>query len=183
MADRKISLVVREGLEKAYKDFSARIVGLGFTRTKKSLWTRQHSVAVDWISLSRSGSTYGVPANYSVHIIVAFGIRILNDDVTGLALNGFSSDDIHNKAIRAGRFHTRFNALSGSTYPRCINDLERFVLEQAEPWFKKFTPTERLLRIWGSPLTPETKKLLREALSGKSTEENVCASLKILGIH
>jgi hypothetical protein len=137
---------------------------------------------VDWISLFRSGSTYGAPINYSVQIIAAFGIRVLNDDVTGLSLNGFSSDNIGNKAIRSGRYHTRFNALSGSTYTRCINDLERFVLEQGEPWFKRFTPPEKLLRIWGSPLEPETKKLLRAAFSGISNKENVAASINMLGL-
>jgi hypothetical protein len=183
MADVKVSLVVREGLEKASKDFAARIAGLGFSRTKKSLWTRRHSLVVDWISLFRSGSTYGAPINYSVHIIAAFGIRVLNDDVTGLALNGFSSDDISNKAIRLDRYHMRFNALSGSTYTRCMNDLERFVLEQGEPWFKRFTPPEKLLRMWGSPLKPETKKLLRAAFSGTSNKENVAASLWMLGLR
>jgi hypothetical protein len=76
----------------------------------------------------------------------------------------------------------RFNALSGSTFARCVDDLERFVIEQGEPWFKRFSSIWNLLYRWDSPLKSDEKKLLRKARSGQATEANVAASLKMLGI-
>ena len=79
-------------LEKACKDFTVRIEPLGFRRTRKMFWIRRHPHTVDFIHFHRSGSSYGKPINYSVRIRVHFGIRVLNDDSQGAALNGPFSD-------------------------------------------------------------------------------------------
>jgi len=121
--DRPLIHIVREGLEKACKEFNARVKPLGFSRTKKMLWTRRHDLTVDFISFSRSGSSYGAPANASVQIRVHLGIRVLNDggNCGALTINGPSSDDNSSSKIRSGRYHLRLNAVSGSTFARCID--------------------------------------------------------------
>ena len=179
-ADKPLINVVREGLERACKDFTSRVSPLGFSRTKKMFWTRRQDSTVDFVHLHRCGSTYGAPINASVSIRVHFGIRVLNDNFVAPALNGPYSDI---SRTRSGHYHLRFNALSGDTFSRCVDDLVRFVVEQGEPWFKKFNSIENLLDRADSPLRPNEKALLRTAQSGRAAKENVDTSLKILGLN
>jgi len=166
-------------VERACKDFTARVIPLGFDRTKKMFWTRRQSLTVDFIHFHRHGSTYGAPRNFSVDIRVHFGIRVLNDSFVGAALNGPWSDATR---VRAGRYHLRFNAKSGDTYDRCIDDLLRFVVDHGEPWFEPFHTIDNLLRLPESPLRPSEKELLADAIAGNAKLENVANSLRIFGI-
>lgn len=81
-----------------------------------------------------------------------------------------------------GRYHLRFNAQTGSTYDRCLDDLVRLVTEQGEPWFHEFRSVERLLKRPDTPLDDADKQFLAAAASGNVNALNVAASLKILGI-
>lgn len=65
--------VVREGLEKACREFTARIEALGFRRTKKSLWTRVHLLTADFIHFHRRGSAYERCADDLVRFVVEQG--------------------------------------------------------------------------------------------------------------
>lgn len=135
---------------------------------------------IDLIHFHRRGSTYGAPINFSVDIRVHFAIRVLNDSFVAAALNGPSSDP---SKLRSGRYHPRFNAKSGDTYERCIEDLLRFVVEQGEPWFHRFHSPDNLLRSPDSPLTAPEKQFLTDALTGNTNPKNETNSLKILGIR
>lgn len=171
--------VVRAGLERACKDFTARVAPLGFHRTKKMFWTRRQPLTVDFIHFHRHGSTYGAPINFSVDIRIHFGVRVLNDSFAAAALNGPLSDPGRS---RSGGYHLQFNAVSGDTFERCIDDLARFVVEQGEPWFDTFHSTDNLLRLPDSPLTQSSKQLLADAIAGNANPDNEANSLKILGI-
>ncbi len=143
------------------------------------LWTRPHSHMVDFIHLHRSGSSYGKPRNYSVNINVNFGIRILNDAFEALSANGPSDDP---DRLRAGLYHLRFNAQTGSTYDRCVHDLVRFVLEQGEPWFIRFRELDVLFMAGDSPIREPLIERLRAGVNGRADTEAVAQSLKLLGI-
>ncbi|CAN5628273.1 hypothetical protein BH09VER1_BH09VER1_14480 [soil metagenome] len=173
------TLVVRQGVERACKEFSERIVPVGFKRTKKMIWTRRHPHTVDFIHFHRSGSTYGKPINYSVDIRVHFGIRVLNDTFPAVALNGPLSDV---GRLRDGRYHLRFNAQTWSTYERCLDDLVRFVEEQGEPWFFRFRDPQSLLTLGNSPIREIDKPFLKAAIDGFADPARVAQSLKLLGI-
>ena len=172
--------IVRDGLERACKDFTNRIGGLGFRRTKKAFWTRLRPSTIEFIHFHRHGSSYGAPINYSVDIRVHFGVRILNDANPVITLNGPSSDP---ETLRLGQYHLRFNSKTGSTYERCVDDLVRFVEERGEPWFREFCEIEDLLVNPKSPLHTEEKRCLAEANAAQACPENVARSLKVFGIE
>lgn len=174
---KSFTKVVREGTEKACRDFSIRIEALGFQRTLKMAWTRQHPFTVDVVHFHRHGSTFGAPITASVDFRVELSIRVLSDDFT--AISGPISDP---GTLRAGRYHLRFNAETGSTYDRCLDDLVRFVREQGEPWFEKWRSVDTLLESSESPLPPREKELLRAARNGQADAEKLAASLQRLGI-
>jgi len=177
--EKSTTQVVRDGLERACREFTEKIAPLGFSRTKKMFWTREHPLIVDFIHFHRSGSSYGAPRNFSIDIRVHFGIRVLNDTFEAAALNGPFSDP---KLTREGNYHLRFNAKSGSTYDRCVDDLVRFVVEQGEPWFSRFRDPSALTDARISPLRPDSIEALTVALRGDSQPDNIAKSRKILGI-
>jgi hypothetical protein len=142
-------------------------------------WTRAHLHTVDVIHLFRCGSSYGAPINYSVRLELQCGIRVLNDTFEAAAMNGPSSDAGRS---REGRYHLRFNAQTGSTFERCVDDLVRFVGEQGEPWFRRFTNMTDLTQSGDSPLRSREREFLEAALAGRGSADNAAASRKILGI-
>lgn len=72
--------MVRTELERACRDFTARVEPLGFQRSLKMFWIRRLPLTVDFIHFHRSGGGYSAPQSASVDIRVHFGIRVLNDD-------------------------------------------------------------------------------------------------------
>ena len=178
--DQSLTQLVRSGLERACKEFTIAVHQTGFARTKKMFWTRRREHTVEFIHFHRSGSSYGSSMNASVRIRVHFGIRVLNDAFPAAALNGPSSES---GVSLTGRYHLRFNAATGSTFDRCVQDLVRFLSEQGEPWFEQFADTTCLLERTDSPLAEEARSLLAQAVSGQARPENVAASLKLLGIE
>jgi hypothetical protein len=171
--------VVRAGVENAAKDFTARIEALGFKRTKKMLWARRHQHTADFITLFRDGSSYGKPLNYSVSLTIGFGIRVLNDVFEALSPNGPRYD--YSERLRAAQYHFRFNAQTGSTYDRCVDDLVRYVAQEGEPWFTRFRAPEALLTV-ESPLREKHKEQLRQAIDKRADLAAISQSLKLLGI-
>ncbi|MCQ9377670.1 hypothetical protein [Methyloversatilis sp. XJ19-49] len=171
--------VVRAGLERACVQFSAGISEHRFARTKKMFWTRVNQHTIDFVHFHRSGSSYGAPSSASVAIRVHFGIRVLNDTFPAQALNGPCSDS---PTTSAGRYHLRFNASTGSTSERCIEDLHRLFMEIGLPWFERFSDPTALLELADSPLQPYAKKLLQDAVRENPVAEHVAASLKLFGV-
>lgn len=163
-------------MERACIEFTAIAAPLGFVRTKKTFWTRRKEHTVEFIHLHRSGSSYGASISASVAIRVHFGIRVLNDSAPAAALNGPHSD------AGAASYHLRFNASTGSTFDRCIQDLARYVNQIGEPWFQQFADTSNLLERSDSPLSLEAKISLSNASDGQAKVENVAASLQLLGV-
>ena len=124
--------IVRAGFERACSDFDAIVAPLGFMQVKKGLWSRRVGERFDHVHLHRGGSTYGASHSASVAIRVHFASGSPADP---LPLNGPSSE-----SLRDGRgyaYHLRFNARSGSTYDRCINDLRRVLDDHGLPWFDR----------------------------------------------
>ena len=130
MATNPNTVIVRQGVEKAFLAFSARVEGRGFKKTRNALWMRSLENGNDVIHLHRSGISYGAPRNASVSFRVHFARWPVG--ATDGPLNGPSSDA---GSERKGSYHLRFNAKSGSTFDRCIDDLVRFVEEVGEPWY------------------------------------------------
>ena len=125
--------IYNNALSKASNDITICLQNFGFVKTKKWQWVRVKEGTADFVHVHRSGSSYGGPINYSVSFRVHCGNRLLSDTFETLELNDPNSDL---PQFRENRYHLRFNAKSGSAYERCIDDIERFVQEAGEPWFK-----------------------------------------------
>ncbi len=177
--DEELSRLVREGMERACKDFTARVEPLGFEPAGKRRWVRRRPLTAEVVHFHRQGSSYGAPLNASIQIRVELSLRILNDPAPERGLAGPRSDP---GTVRGGRYHLRFNARSGSTYERCIEDLVRFLEEEGEPWFRTYASGAELLKLPEGRLQPATRALLEEAMSGHASPENVAETLRSLGL-
>lgn len=130
----QISKVVREAFVRVCADFTRFIKPHGFKRAGRRGWTRNNGGLVNVICFHRGGSTYGAPINYSVDIGVDFAAH--PTELTMMEFRGLNGPSSHQvRDSRGYAYHLRFNALTGSTYDRCLEDLARITLEHGLPWF------------------------------------------------
>lgn len=176
----RLSDSVRTALEKALREFFEAISPPGFARTRAKFWTRRGEHHVEFIHAHRQGSSYGAPYNASVGVRLHLGIAVLNDGRPP-ALNGPCTDDLN--LFAADRFHLRFNAVSGSTYDRCLADMARFVRSRGEPWFARFSSPAALLEEPSTPLDAAARDALAQSLSGQASPARIAESLKRFGIR
>jgi len=149
--------IVKSAISKATADITEQIAAHGFKRTKKWFWVRPYEKTADFVHIHVMGSSYGGPINYSVWLRVHFGARNFNDSFEALALNGPDSD---NPEFLEKRYHMRFNAKSGSTYDRCIEDIVRFISVEGEDWFKSQSENTMSDSVWSDSNEALSKKLL-----------------------
>lgn len=178
MTSNELTKAVRAGFEKLCVEFTAQVAAFGFSRTRKTFWTRPQAFTVEFLHFHRGGISYGAPINASVDVRIHMAIRVLNDDFEAAALNGPSSSDF---TAHRPPYHLRFNARSFSQYDRCLSDAVRLVQEQALPWFARFSTPEALLQL-DSPLSPKTRERLQIGLTG-GDPDLIAASRKLLGIR
>lgn len=172
--------LVRAAMERISRDFSQDLAALGFARTRSKFWTRRSGHHLDFIHLFRCGSSCGAPYNASVSLRAHLGIAVLDEERDGEILNGPDTDDLD--LFRADRFHLRFNAASGSTYERCREDLLRFAVQRAEPWFSAWRSPRALLEREDSPLDATARQALRRSVDANASAERVARTLKRFGI-
>lgn len=175
----ELTRIVRVADEDACREFTKRIAPMDFVRSRKKFWVRAHRFHVDFLHLHRCGISYGAPYGSQVDYRIHSGLRVLNDPFEALALNGPSSDVA---TERKHRYHLRFNAKSRHMFDRCVTDLERFVSECAEPWFRKYLNPSELAANNEGPLKYESRDSLIAALSGNDDPARLAASFALLGI-
>lgn len=129
------SAVVKAGMERMCCDFTERVAPLGFIRTKSRsrVWVRRGVELDACIYFHRRGSTYGSPINNSVAIRVHFSVQ--KPDGSPTHHDQLLSDQVRDD--RGYAYHLRFNALSGSSYDRCLEGLVRITHEHGLSWFQK----------------------------------------------
>ena len=128
-----ITEVVKAGFDRACAEFSIEAERFGFCRTRKRIWTRPRAGKLDLIYLERSGAgKQALTASVGVRAKFSIVDSPLRDPIK---LNGPDSDQL--RAPSGYGYHLRFNAASGSTYDRCMEDLKRVLSEHGLPWFER----------------------------------------------
>lgn len=129
---KSYSKVVAAGMKRVTNDLSTILQGRGFKRVKGGrTWLRSTGAFVQTVHLQRSGSSYGAPINASVDLRLMLSVRRENEEPQRDMI-------ISDKARRPTgyAYHHRFNAETGSTYDRCVQELAFYIEEVAEPWFE-----------------------------------------------
>lgn len=173
----RFSQIITEGMKRVCADFSEIVGQSGFRKTKNRTWVRINDATAESIYVHRHGSSYGASVSASVDIRVMLSVRVLNAPVAGGAI-GIVSDPARRATGYA--YHHRFNAETGSTYDRCVEELGLYMTEVAEPWFDEWRDPEKLVNH--VDLGAEAREGLESAMIGNTNREAVAASLKALGV-
>ena len=149
-------------LRLATKDLAA----LGFDRRKPAFWVHRQPYRLNFfhIHLFRFGP----------QLRVHCGIRVLNDPFEAEALNGIDSDSFR-------KYDLSFTDDAGAV-DRCSRAVVQFCTEKGVPWFEKWSDTSALVRSAESPLQPDQRKALLDALQGKSNTKLVQASERLFNV-
>lgn len=173
----RFSQVVADGMKRISADFSKTAKLSGFLKTKNRTWVRINDTCAECVYFHRRGSTYGAPRNASIDIRVMLSIQVLNAPAAGSAI-GIISDHARRKTGYA--YHHRFNAETGSTYDRCLEDLGFYITEVAEPWFAEWRDPQKLMTH--VELGSDAREGLKSAIAGDASPAAIAASLKALGV-
>jgi hypothetical protein len=124
---------VKAGMAKLCNDFTERIAQFGFKRknSRSRSWVRHSEEFVEEVCFYRHGSSRGGPPySNSVDIGVEFLVKTPEGTVKEFLRDHLLRDS------RGYCYHTRFNALTWSTYDKCVDDLMRLMNDHGFPWFK-----------------------------------------------
>jgi hypothetical protein len=147
------------------KRASHKLAGLGFKRTKPTLFTRPRKHHCEFIHPHKfSGGRH-----YRLHA----GIRIYNSSFPACALNGPHTD--------GDRRFSLFFEDNPESWERCADEFSKFATLVALPWFETLAVNDSLLG-GTSPLRPEARNELRDALAGNVSDDNIALSKKLLGL-
>lgn len=132
---KSCSEIVAEGLKRVTDQLSIMLDHKGFVRVKSArAWQRVNGRMIETVHLQRRGSSYGAPRTASLDLRLTLGIREINDASDEAERREAIISD-HARRPDGHAYHHRFNAATGSTYERCLQELELYLVELAEPWF------------------------------------------------
>jgi hypothetical protein len=156
----------RQLAEKVLRLATRDLAALGFDRRKPAFWVQPqpHRLNFFHIHLFRFGP----------QLRVHCGIRVLNDPFEAEALNGIDSDSSRG-------YDLSFTDDAGAV-DRCAGAIVRFCTEKGIPWFETWSDPSALLRRAESPLLPDQRKALSDALQGRETPETVQASRRLFNV-
>ncbi|MCW3846422.1 hypothetical protein OF829_04165 [Sphingomonas sp. LB-2] len=126
------SKIVAEGMKRACSAFTKIVQPVGFKRGAGRKWVRQIDGLEETIHVSRSGATYGAPYSPSISLQLDLSSTRVSDNKRAY-LSRHTTTMIRRPTGYC--YHHRFNAETGSTYDRCLQELGLFFEEVAEPWF------------------------------------------------
>jgi hypothetical protein len=163
----------RKNKDKILRRLGNRLQDLGFRRTKPTFFTRPRGLVVEFVHLHK----YTFAPEFRVHL----GLRVANDSFEAAALNGPDSQPYVCKDSPSGR---RFNFCfhdAPDTVESCAAEIDAYVRAVAEPWFRSWQDTERLLADDSSPLAADAKAHLRSAIQSGPDPERIEVTRRLLG--
>jgi hypothetical protein len=157
--------IERSNAAKVLRRFAKLLESHGYSR--RSVWfARERDHLIFFLHVHKF--TFG--PSFRLHA----GVRVLNDPSENVCLNGICTDT----ALRF-KEHLEYDTTDAS-WDNCALQMERYVVEVAEPWFDQMTVTTLLAAE--HPLTAIGRESLRLALNGESHLPRVLFSRRSLGL-
>jgi hypothetical protein len=140
---------------------------LGFERTKPAFWVQRQPCRLNFF--------HAHLLRFGPQLRLHCAIRVLNDPFEAEALNGIDSDSF-------GNYDFSFADDVGAV-ERCAGAIARFCAEQGVPWFERWSDASALIHSADSPLLPDQRKALADALQGRADPERVQASERLFKLR
>jgi hypothetical protein len=160
----------RRVAERVRRALTKRLRQRGFTRGKTTFWSRPKVHVIEFVHLH----LFTFAPTFRAHC----GIRVLNDTFDAAALNGPDSDSIWSDDRRT---YVLDFADDHESVTLCVDALDRFCVQVAEPWFERYTDPRTLLAS-ESPLIERERLNLERSVRGKSNPTVVRFSKELLGV-
>ena len=156
---RKKQALDRSNAAKIIRKFYSRLKPYGF-KGRSTNFSREREHLIQFIHIHKfSGGRF-----FRMHVC----IRVLNESKHFVSLSGIDSDD-----DRHFRQSLEFQE-DDESLERCANEMLRYVVEVAEPWFE--SQSYDVLLSESSPLYPDQRQALAASLKGDIDERNVAHS-------
>jgi len=156
--------------EKVKRKVSNLLKEYGFSRTKKTFYTRVLDDRIEFVHIHKF--TFG--PLFRVHI----GIRFLCDEFDAVALNGPDSDSYRYKNKNVSMKYW----LEEETLDRCANKILAYIKEVGLLWLEKWRNVDLLLTSADSPLKGDMPELYKKMVRGNGDVKVHQRSLALLGI-
>ena len=158
--DKKIE---RSNKDKVLRRLGKSLKVLGFIRSKPTFFVRVNGHVVEFIHIHK----YTFGPTFRVHVC----LRVINDPRDFIALLGISSDQYGRlNSPNEKKYNFSYHKTEESLQ-RCVENINQFVEEVAEPWFKKWEDYDALLNGDDSPLQEDERVALRASINGQANPE------------
>jgi hypothetical protein len=142
----------------------ARELGdVGFRQTKPTFVIRPGDIVTPFFHFHKF--TFG--PYFRIHL----GVRVMNDTFVALALNGPSHE-------HAGQYSENEEDIR-----QCVQVMATYCRAQGLPWLERWSDPKELLTAKDTPLHPEDREALSNALSGRLNVRAIALSESLLGLR
>lgn len=153
----------RNNKNKVLRLVAQRIKKYGYLKTKPTIFTRVRGPVIEFLHLHK----FTFEASFRAHL----GIRVINETRAAVGLNGPSSDEIAVEGTNQRKYNFPYSE-SVESLDHCADLIMEFVEIFAEPWFEKWREPAKLISDAESPLHPQAKVTLLDALTGNCSVSN-----------
>ena len=154
----------RSQADKVRRRLTTLLSAEGFARTKTSLWISGSGPVTQFVHMH----LFSFEPGFCVH----FGVRVLNDPFPALGLNGPSS--------HGAPYNLQFDDTEESIV-RCAFEASRYYADVGRSWFGRWREPQRLVDDPSSPLSPEARSALHQAMRTGADQAYLRASNRLLG--
>ena len=136
---------------------------VGFRQTKPTFVIRPGDIVTGFFHFHKFTSG----PYFRIHL----GVRVMNDTFVALALNGPSHE-------HAGQYSEREDDIQ-----ECVRVMATYCRAQGLPWLERWSDPKALLAAKDTPLHPEDREALSNALSGRLNVQAIGLSESLLGLR
>ena len=153
----------RANKDKILRRLAQSLKPLGFHRTKPTYYCRVAGPIVEFVHIHK----YSFGPSFRAHAC----LRVMNDPRDFIALLGITSDDFGQAGNPEQKQYVFSYTESDDALETCVDNMRRFVVDAAEPWFASWRDLDLLLTHRDSPLPDEERLALRAALNKEMNPE------------
>jgi len=157
----------RSNKEKILRRLAKLLEPAGFKRSKPTFYTRVRLPVIEFVLVHK----FTFEPSFRLHL----GIRVVNDPLRAVALNGPDSDEFRGPAsvFASKRLYNFDYDESNDSLERCALDISNFVATAGETWFESNRDLEQLALSPESPLSSDARAALIRALAGEIEDQFV----------
>lgn len=136
---------------------------MGFRQTKPTFVIRPGDIVTPFFHFHKF--------SFGPYFRIYLGVRVMNDTFVALALNGPS----HGHAVQYSE--------SDEDIRHCVQVMATYCRAQGLPWLERWSDPKELLAAKDTPLHPEEREALSDAIARRFNIQAIALSESLLGLR